>query len=233
MVPVISLDAGNTLLHCEPSPTEIYTHHLSRLGRPVPEDLAAEVFRRVWAEMQRSTPPGGDRYSVTPGGERAWWRRFVHRVVEELQHDAPADRLFHDLYEAFTDPAIWRVFPDVHDTLDTLRGHGYRLIVLSNWDSRLPDLLYTLELHAYFDEIVVSAIEHTEKPAPEIFHRAAERSGVPPADTLHVGDSPREDYGGALDAGCQAVLLDRRQLFNGDGYRRIGTLTELPQIVRT
>lgn len=231
MVPVISLDAGNTLLHCEPSPTRIYTHHLARLGRPVPEDQAAEVFRRVWAEMQRATPPGGDRYSATPGGERAWWRRFVGRVVEELRHDAPADRLFKELYEAFTDPGIWRVYPDVHEALSTLREEGYRLIVLSNWDSRLPDLLRTLELYEYFEAVIVSALERTEKPAPEIFHRAAARTGVATEDLLHVGDSPREDYGGALEAGCQAILLDRRALFVNDGFRRIGTLTDLRTVI--
>ncbi len=231
MTRAVSLDAGNTLLHCRPTPPEIYAAHLSRHGRPVTPEEAAAVFRRVWAGMQREVEPGRDRYGAFPGGERGWWLEFVRRVVRELEHDAAVEPLFEALYAAFTDPAIWHLYPDVEPALDELGRRGLQLLVVSNWDRRLPALLERLGIAHRFRRIVVSALEGVEKPSPEIFRRAAAAVGTAPEELLHVGDSPREDYAGARAAGCRAVLLDREGLFAGDGYRRVRSLLELPEAV--
>ncbi len=231
MTLAVSFDAGNTLLYSDPPPPVIYAEHMSRLGSPVDPDRAAETFSRVWAGMQLELAPGTDRYHAMPGGEQGWWREFVRRVVAELEHDAPVDDLFQALYAAFTDPAIWRVYPDVLPTLEALRSAGLRLAVVSNWDTRLPRLLEDLGLAPWFDTIVVSAVEGVEKPAGEIFHRAARRLGVPPGEVTHIGDSPREDYHGALGAGLGAVLLDRPAAFAGNGFRRVDSLAGLPSLL--
>ena len=230
MTTVVTFDAGNTLLYAEPSPPVIYAEHMSRLGRPVDPEAAAAVFSSVWSAFQLEHGEGTDRYHAFPGGEREWWMEFVRRVVEALGHDAPVEPLFESLYRAFTDPAIWTVFPDVPPVLDALRDRGFRLAVISNWDSRLPRLLEELGLAGRFDAIVVSALEGVEKPAAEIFLRAARRLGVPPEAMLHVGDSPREDYHGARAAGLSAVLLDRRGAFADNGFRRIASLEPLPRL---
>ena len=232
MTSAVSFDAGNTLLYSDPPPPVIYAEHMSRLGSPVEPERAAATFSRVWAGMQLELEPGTDRYHVVPGGEQGWWREFVRRVVAELRHDAPVDELFRSLYTAFTDPRIWRVYPDVLPVLRELRSSGHRLAVVSNWDSRLPRLLQDLGLASWFDAIVVSAVEGVEKPAPDIFHRAARRLGVAPGEVTHIGDSPREDYHGALGAGLGAVLLDRRASFAANGFRRVGSLAELPALLR-
>jgi FMN phosphatase YigB (HAD superfamily) len=99
--------------------------------------------------------------------------------------------------------------------------------VVSNWDSRLPDILEELGLTRFLDTVTVSRVEGIEKPNPEIFLRTAARLGIAPETALHVGDSPLEDYRGATDAGLHAVLLDRAGLFRDDGYLRIERLDTL------
>lgn len=47
------------------------------------------------------------------------------------------------------------------------------------------------------------------KPDARIFHAAAEAAGVPPHQVLHVGDDALLDVRGALDAGLQAVWVNR------------------------
>jgi 2-haloalkanoic acid dehalogenase type II len=47
------------------------------------------------------------------------------------------------------------------------------------------------------------------KPDPRIFQVAAERAGVPAHEVLHVGDDAALDVLGALDAGMQAVWVNR------------------------
>ncbi len=97
---------------------------------------------------------------------------------------------------------------------------------MSNWDSHLPALLADLGLAPRFEAVLVSSIERTGKPDPEIFHRACRRLGVEPGHSLHVGDSPREDYEGARRAGLAALLLDRSGRHEG-APDRIRSLSEV------
>jgi putative hydrolase of the HAD superfamily len=231
-IAAVSLDAGNTLLHCDPPPAAIYAEHLSRLGPEVTADSIRPVFREAWAEMQQQTPPGRDRYGSVDGGERAWWGQFVRLVLRRLDHPAPWRPLLDELYAAFSRPEIWTTYPDTLPALAALRRAGTSLAVVSNWDRRLPTILDRLRLTPYFDTITVSGLEGVEKPSAEIFRRTVARLGVAAGEVLHVGDSLRDDYLGAAAAGLLSRLLDRQNLFTGDSYWRVESLEELPDIVR-
>jgi putative hydrolase of the HAD superfamily len=223
----VTFDAGGTIIYCDPSPSEIYARHLSRLGRPVHAEEVGPVFREAWAEMQSRTEPGSDRYNSVDGGERAWWGGFVREVLKRLDHDAPWEPLLDDLYAAFSDAEVWTVFPETTSTLNSLRNAGTPLAVISNWDRRLPDILRNLGLYQYFDVVTVSAIEGVEKPSPEIFSRTLDRLGISAEEAIHIGDSPLEDYSGAEGAGLGAALIDRHNLFAEEPYRCISSLEEI------
>lgn len=227
-VKAVLLDVGGTLIECRPSPPSVYAGVLARRGHPVELAHVADAFSSVWTELTQEHPPGLDRYHHLKGGERAWWGEFLRRVLARLEVRLEWEPVLDDLLEAFSDPGLWRVFPEVHEVLDRLRRRGLKLAAVSNWDSRLPDLLERLELTAALDTVLVSAVEGVEKPAPEIFHRAAGRLGIEPAACLHAGDSPLDDYRGAESAGMSAVLVDRQGLFF-DGYRRIRDLRGLDE----
>jgi putative hydrolase of the HAD superfamily len=227
----VTFDAGNTLLYCDPSPAEIYARELSRLGRPVNADDVGPVFAQAWSEMQKRTEAGRDRYSSVAGGERAWWGAFIREVLVRLDHDAPWEPLLDDLYAAFADPEVWKTYPETAITLGELTRRGVPLAVISNWDRRLPEILDSLGILDFFQAVIVSAIEGIEKPSPEIFHRALARLDLEAHCVLHVGDSPLEDYRGAEGAGLTPVLLDRQDIFNHDGYRRIRSLDEVIDLV--
>lgn len=227
----VSFDVGGTLLYSDPSPAEIYAHHLSRRGRAVRAEEVGPVFQEAWAEMQRRSAPGHDRYGSVDGGEHAWWGAFVREVLGRLDHDAPWEPLLEDLYANFSDPRVWRTFEGATETLAELARRGIRLAVTSNWDRRLPGILRGLDLLDRFQVVTVSSIAGVEKPAAAIFRHTLERLGVPSERTLHVGDSPLEDYAGAENAGLAAALIDRRGLFDRRSYRCIGNLTELLALV--
>jgi putative hydrolase of the HAD superfamily len=227
----ITLDAGNTLLYCDPSPPEIYAHHLSRHGPRVGADEVGPVFAEAWAEMQQRTPSGSDRYSSHPGGEREWWGAFVREVLQRLSHPAPWRPLLDDLYAAFAAADVWHAFPDTVDTLTRLTELGVPLAVISNWDRRLPEILQNLALADFFQVVTVSSLAGAEKPSEEIFSLTLDGLGVPAGETVHVGDSPRDDYSGAERAGLIPVLIDRYRAFTDNGYRRIESLSELVEMV--
>ena len=160
-------------------------------------------------------------------GEPDFWRVFLTRVRGHLDGGAVSGEVFARLASHFRDPSSWAVYPDVAGTLDALERRGLLLAVVSNWDSQLPALLEGLGLSRRFRTVSVSAIEKTGKPEPEIFLRTCARLGVAPGESLHVGDSLREDYEGARGAGLSALLLDRQGV-HGRTRDTIESLTELP-----
>ena len=226
-ITTVTFDAGNTLLYCDPTPAEIYAEALGHHGRAVSAVEVEPIFAGAWSDLQEQSPSGIDRYSSQPGGEKQWWGAFLREVLARLEHDADWQPLLEELYAAFSSPGVWRVFPETLATLDAVRSRGLRLAVISNWDRRLPEILDSLGLTGRFSTIAVSAIEGIEKPAPEIFLRTLERLGARPEETLHVGDSPLEDYEGSSAVGMIPVLIDRRGTFAGNGYRRISSLDEV------
>jgi putative hydrolase of the HAD superfamily len=227
----VTFDIGGTLLYSDPSPAEIYAAHLSRLGREVRPEEVGPVFADAWARMQQRTQPGCDRYNSVAGGERAWWGKFVREVLGRLEHEAPWEALLDNLYAAFSDQGIWKTYPHTIETLDRLAEDGIRLAVISNWDGRLPEILTGLDLTDRFEIVTVSSLVGVEKPAPEIFDLTLAKLGVAANRTLHVGDSPLEDYAGSENAGLQAVLIDRHGIFAQEPYRRIECVREVLEMV--
>jgi putative hydrolase of the HAD superfamily len=225
-----TFDVGGTMIYCDPNPGEIYAHHLSRYGRAVRAEEVGPVFRKAWAAMQLRSVPGQDRYNSVAGGELAWWGAFVREVLRRLDHDAPWEPLLEDLYAAFCEASVWKAFPETVSTLEGLSARGVRLAVISNWDRRLPDILRSLGLFDVFETVTVSSIEGVEKPATEIFDRTLERIGTSAAETVHIGDSPLEDYSGAENAGLTTVLIDRHDLFADEPYRRVSSLDQILEL---
>src|SRR5712692_673405 len=210
MVRAVFFDAGATLLHPVPPVEEVYAREFSRDGaRFSPEELS-RALTRAWEEVHAES--SGDRYGGVRG-EPDFWLSFLTRVRGHLDGGAVSGEAFARLASHFRDPSSWAVYPDVAGTLDALERRGLLLAVVSNWDSQLPALLEGLGLSRRFRTVSVSAIEKTGKPEPEIFLRTCARLGVAPGESLHVGDSLREDYEGACGAGLHAVLLDREKRY--------------------
>lgn len=100
-------------------------------------------------------------------------------------------------------------YPEVPAALAALRAAGLRLVVASNWDVSLHEMLRATGLRELVDGAVSSAEVGAAKPAAAVFARALELGAAPAGDALHVGDSPLEDVDGALRAGLRAVLVVR------------------------
>ncbi|GAB2233889.1 hypothetical protein Droror1_Dr00003120 [Drosera rotundifolia] len=78
--------------------------------------------------------------------------------------------------------------PDAGRVFNALRNAGVKVIVVSNFDTRLRPLLWALDCEHWFDAVVVSAEVPVEKPNPIIFLKACEFLGLKSEDVVHVGD---------------------------------------------
>jgi putative hydrolase of the HAD superfamily len=209
----VCFDAAGTLIRVRGSVGGQYAAVARRLG--VDADPAA--LDAAFPAAFRSAPPmafPGAAADAVPALERAWWRALVQRLVEAVGL-APAldvvgfDRYFDQLYDHFTTPAAWEVYPDVRPTLAAVRARGCRIGLVTNFDGRIVPLLDALGLTSSFDALTLSSRVGAAKPDARIFGAALTALGVPPAAALHVGDSPEDDVAGARAAGLGAVLVDR------------------------
>ncbi len=224
-ISAVFFDAGNTLLACDPPVEHVYGRAFAEYGIDRPDHEVRQAIRETWLEIRRLRAQGIESFNGN-GGETAFWRRFVSRIFSRLGGGPLPGSLFTSLVEHFKHPQHWSVFPEVPEVLEGLLASGYRLHVVSNWDSTLPALLQKLGLDGYFDSIIVSALIGSSKPDPGIFREALGRAGVPPQAALHVGDSYEEDFEGARAAGIHALLLDRDGL-SPDFAGAISSLDEI------
>jgi HAD superfamily hydrolase (TIGR01549 family) len=144
-------------------------------------------------------------------------------VLAEVAGTDPAAAL-----DALMASLTFEPWEDAAPALAALRELGLRLVVVSNWDCSLPDVLDAVGLEPLVDAVVTSAAVGAAKPDPRIFHAALEQAGCAPGQALHVGDSVENDLMGAVAAGLRGMLLDRS---GGGGAATITSLAELPTLL--
>jgi len=207
-VRAISFDIHGTLIH-SPRLGEVYARILGRHGIDVEPHKAYDTVRRVWQEFSCRRQPGRDIFASHPEGSRGFWYSFIDRVCLHLGREPASPFAKAELFDAFTGPEPWEVFEEVPEVLSALGTKGMRMVVVSNWDDRLPILLERLEISSYFESIVFSAGVGSEKPFSAIFLRALDELSLPPQEVVHIGDRLREDVEGARGVGMQSIHLTR------------------------
>ncbi|MDE0683925.1 MAG: HAD-IA family hydrolase [Candidatus Poribacteria bacterium] len=125
------------------------------------------------------------------------------------------------------------LYDDVVPTLQRFRDEGFKLAIVSNWDTPLDPLTERLGIFEYFDAIVAShdARVRSEKPDPHIFNYTLAAVGVSAEDVVHVGDTYAADIVGAQGVGIRPILLDRDNTQTGRWKETIQSLSELPEML--
>ena len=225
----ICFDGAGTLFTVRESVGVTY----ARGGRRHGFDIEPRQLDTAFAAVLASAPPlafPGVPASALARYEREWWHRVAARTFQETGvFDVPR-ALLEELFTSYASPAAWRCYDETLSTLTALRAQGYRLGVISNFDSRLPAITGSLGISALCDAIIFSTGAGAAKPDRAIFHLALTALDVPRTGALHVGDSQTADVDGARGAGLSAVLLDRSRAHadrDATPARVISTLDEL------
>src|SRR5213594_3380439 len=124
---------------------------------------------------------------------------------------------------AGVDPGLPRRLPPAVDdgalaALETLKGAGYKLALVSNImrtpGATLRQLLGQFRLLGYFEQTTFSDEVGIRKPAPEIFALTLRAIGGDAATAVHVGDDPILDVQGALAAGMRVIQVTSSSRWN-------------------
>jgi putative hydrolase of the HAD superfamily len=150
-------------------------------------------------------------------------------LARKLGIDEDAETLARRVYDEFGDPRRWRAYDDVIPALKRIAvDRRLKVGVISNWDSRLSELLSGLGLTSMLDAVISSADVGLHKPDPRIFQLACETLGVEPEHAVHVGDHHYADIVGASAVGMTPVMIDR---LDATRERAIANLDELDAVV--
>lgn len=99
------------------------------------------------------------------------------------------------------------LYPNVKQTLETLKAQGYILVVITNKPTKLvKPVLSAFDIYALFDETLGGQSVPKIKPDPYPILYICEKFNIQPSEMLFVGDS-ENDVIAAKAAGCEVVGL--------------------------
>jgi putative hydrolase of the HAD superfamily len=229
-IKTIFFDAADTLFYIQRG----LGHTYAGVARKYGADPDPAEIKKAFSRSFKAAPPlafGNVTEAERKRLEKEWWRAIVEKVYSEVGMFDEFDPHFDELFEVFRGEA-WTLFPETVPVLSSLKGLGYTLGIISNFDSRVYDVMKGLGIYEYFDVLVISSEAGHAKPSHGIFSLALERSGRDPREVIHIGDDLCNDFHGARALGIRALLLDRGGEYAGvRGMDRIENLTAIESVL--
>ena len=223
----VFFDAAGTLFDVRGgSVGAIYAAAMERHGASLPPGVIQERFREAFSLAPPLAFPGAHPRDL-PLLERAWWRDLVAEVMGPAGPFERFDQCFEELFELFRTARGWELDPQAHRVLDVLAAQGQILGVITNFDSRVRDVLRHLGIAPYFRSVVLASEEGFAKPHPGLFRAAMRRLHLEEGEAIYVGDDPENDVEGARAAGMIPILIDPRGGPFPPGSLRIASLGDL------
>ena len=231
MITAVFFDLYNTLAGFRPSRYEIQSEALADFGISVTPDgiLRGYYLADAFMSEQNATKPVR---SLSRDENRMFFAEYERRMLRGAGVEVSQEQAWQ----------IWRrirkidyglaLFDDTIPALNACRQMGLTVGLISNMNQSGDELADSMGLLPYIDLSITSHEVGAEKPNPLIFERALERAEAQPECAVHVGDQITSDIVGAVNAGINAVLLDRDG--NHKGYTaqpRITGLEELPALL--
>jgi HAD superfamily hydrolase (TIGR01549 family) len=175
--------------------------------------LQAASFPAQIEPIRRAQPAAyaaHDRAIAEGRGHEAGWRALMTVLVTAGGvAEAERDRMVETLWQAQPTRNLWREVPDeARALLAALAEARVPMVITSNSEGRVAELLDEVALASYFVDILDSGLLGFGKPDRRIFELAAARLGVPLDALAHIGDSERADVVGAREAGAWTIRFD-------------------------
>lgn len=136
------------------------------------------------------------------GDGRPFWKFVVSEATGCGNED-----YFEEVYEYYAKGDAWHLPDGAHEAITLLKDAGVKMAVVSNFDSRLRNLLKDLDVLNLFDAVIISSEVEYEKPDPRIFQAALDQLNVEASKAIHIGDDEKADKFGANAVGIDCWLL--------------------------
>jgi len=216
----VLFDWGDTLF-ASPHAPSVIVEGARELGVTVDAETARQVWDEIWSAGKSAEEHAKGR-DLSPLAHRKVWTALFDRA------NRVAAGLDEILYARVMDPAGWIPYADTAPTLRALKARSVKVGIVSNIPRDLRPLFSQHGLGDTVDAYTLSYEQGVAKPDPALFLAAYRELGVPPAETLMVGDDPVTD-GGAGAAGLQVYVLPPH---DGGPARGLARVVELVDVSR-
>ena len=189
---VIGFDLDGTLVNSLPDLALSVNSALADFDLPqVPEEL---VLTRI-----------GNGATVLIARALEWAKVQTGKDFSDAEMEQVKERF--NVYYAENLCNVSRLYPNVKETLETLKARGYTLAVVTNKPTRhVQPVLAAFGIDHLFSEMLGGQSLPAIKPHPGPLYYLCGKFGVEPRQVLFVGDS-RNDILAAHSAGCPVVGL--------------------------
>lgn len=166
-----------------------------------PEELAAklpvnsEIYKHESEQTLRELPPA-----------EIWNDYYLREYGIGRERLAPIAEELSFLYD-YERPRVMRR-PHLHETMETLRGMGLKLGVISNTAAlyQVFDSLEEYGIRDFFQDVTLSSVTGFRKPCRDIFTVSLRQMRSKPEECVYVGDTVSRDVIGSKRAGFAAAV---------------------------
>jgi putative hydrolase of the HAD superfamily len=137
---------------------------------------------------------------------------FYNKIINTWNLEYTAEELEKTWFEQFDKYSV----PEdkLIETLEYLYDK-YKLAIITNGSSYMQNKkIDKLGIRKYFKEIIISNDVGIKKPEKAIFVLCCNRLNVDPSEALYIGDNYEIDIIGAIEAGLNAIWINKFNLKN-------------------
>lgn len=222
----VFFDVDDTLLEWTTSWADVFAQVAGEAGVKVSVAQAWHLLRGAFAGVYAECVA----LHAASGDARAFWEDYDARLLLALGVTEDVPRHAERVIELLSRPDAVRLYPEVPEVLDELKGTGARLGIITSRPVARPDL-ERFGIYDWFDLVIDAFSARSVKSEGTMFAAAAETAAAEQRAAVHVGDSYADDVIGSRAAGILPILVDRHGRYPDADCLRISDLTPVPGIV--
>ncbi|KAM4664400.1 LOW QUALITY PROTEIN: haloacid dehalogenase-like hydrolase domain-containing protein 3 [Discoglossus pictus] len=203
---LLTWDVKDTLLRLRLPVGQQYHAEAKSRGLQVDPASLETSFRQAYRDHWRLFP----NYGLSQGlSSHQWWLDVVAQTfrLSGVDDDRSVQPLAEKLYQDFCTARNWDILPGAREALEGCGNLGIKMVVISNFDRRLEEILKQCNLDRHFEFVMTSESAGVAKPNVGIFLKALGLANVAPHHAVHVGDDYVNDYSAARGAGMYSYLM--------------------------
>ena len=160
-IKAVAFDAVGTLIYPTPAVTESYY----LFGRKHGSLLARNEVKRRFKEANiiQKRIDVKNEFLTSEKREMERWRGIVTHVFDDVEN---FEECFNELHNHFSVPESWPIYSGAKELLEYLNKEGIRMIVASNFDYRLENIVKKTVFLVPYKKIFLQRIKTTQRNYP-------------------------------------------------------------------
>jgi len=132
--------------------------------------------------------------------------------IQDLKQLYPKYETYIDAFDKRYQEIMTGEIPGMREVLIDLKQRGFKLYGLTNWCSKVYEMMDKHDIFKLLDGRVISCEEHLIKPDPAIYYRMLEKLNLIANECVFTDDRP-ENIAGAEACGIHGIVFKNAQQF--------------------